>query len=512
MSEHATPSLADLPLFDDAPASSTPAGSTLAGAAAPMRTAGPSHSPAATLARGGRAASATSLPTTLDLAATPAPAGWAGASGVQLDWALVRAFRQLAAEQLTASLRDRENLDDAAQHELGRNIILELLSSHADTAMTSGAATFTADEQQALAGAVYDALFGLGRLQPLVDDPDVENIEIRGHDNVHLIYGDGRITKGPPVADSNEELIDFVSFLAARSERAFSRSHSRLNLRLPGGQRLAASGWNTPWPLIVIRAHRLVEVDLEDLVDRDVMNTDLAAFLRAAVRARKTIVISGAQGSGKTTVVRALCNEIDPAESIGTIETEFELHLHEMGDRHPRISPWEGRPGVGERGPDGRAAGEITLDAILEDSLRYNLGRIIVGEARGREVGAMFKAMQTAAGSLCTTHAYNARGAIERLVGLAMEAPHITSDVAYRQAAMHIDLVVQIADVSVGGRRSRFISEVLAVELGERGMPAFTPVYWPGPDGRAVPGTPPPWLDDLVRAGYNPAAFTGRAA
>ena len=73
-----------------------------------------------------------------------------------------------------------------------------------------------------------------------------------------------------------------------------------------------------------------------------------ASFLRAAVRARKSIVISGSQGAGKTTLVRALCAEIDPLEAIGTFETEYELHLHELRVQHPIVFAWEARPGSGD--------------------------------------------------------------------------------------------------------------------------------------------------------------------
>src|SRR3546814_4455164 len=83
----------------------------------------------------------------------------------------------------------------------------------------------------------------------------------------------------------------------------------------------------------------------------------LASVLRAAVRARKSIVVAGCQGAGKPTLVRALCCEIDEHEAIGTFETEYELHLDQLG-RHKIVHPWEARPGSGERGPDGRRSEE----------------------------------------------------------------------------------------------------------------------------------------------------------
>ena len=115
--------------------------------------------------------------------------------------------------------------------------------------------------------------------------------------------------------------------------------------------------------------------------------------------------MAGAQGAGKTTLVRALCAEIPKHEAIGTFETEYELHLHELRDQHPIVFAWEARPGSGERGPDGRQAGEFTLSEALFDSFRFNLSRQIVGEVRGHEILAMLKAMESGAGSISTTHA-----------------------------------------------------------------------------------------------------------
>ena len=111
-------------------------------------------------------------------------------------------------------------------------------------------------------------------------------------------------------------------------------------------------------------------------------------------------------------MVRALCAEIPPHEAIGTFETEYELHLHEMPDQHPIVHAWEARPGSGERGADGRQAGEFSIDEALYDSFRFNLSRQIVGEVRGREVIAMIKAMESGAGSISTTHAGNAAGGV----------------------------------------------------------------------------------------------------
>ncbi|TDD96029.1 CpaF family protein [Jiangella asiatica] len=429
-----------------------------------------------------------------------------------VDWSHVRELRQQAAAQLAN--RVDENTSEDERRAVGREVIAQLLDEHVRRAVTTGVPAISVDLQATLARAVFDALFGLGRLQPLVDDPSVENIEVYGAEPIVVIDGEGRISRRPAIVESNDELIDMLTFLASRggaSERTFSTASPSLHLHLHGGHRLAASGWTTNQPVVVIRRHRLVDIDLDDLIARGTLTDAAARFLRGAVRSRRSIVVSGSMGAGKTTLTRALANEIDPEEKLGTIETEYELGLHRMRDRHRRIIAWEARPGSGERGPDGRAIGEITLDDLVYDALRMNLDRLIVGEVRGREVLPMFKAMQAGAGSLSTIHAHGARAAIERLVTCAMEAgQHVAPEFAYRQIAQHVDLIVHVElrdatgnnphdGVRDGGppaplRRRRQVTEIVALEPGERGMPAVTDVFVLGPDGQLVPESTPAWL------------------
>lgn len=434
-----------------------------------------------------------------------------------LDWSLVAALRAQASEQLSQAVAaDRGRLDRMAQQELGRAIVLDLIESTVAERVDAGGTTLSATEQDGLARAVFDSLFRLGRLQPLVDDDRVENIIITGHDNVLLELTDGSLTVGPDVADSDEELIDFLVFLASRSEvnaRGFSEAQPRLHLRLDGGSRLAAAAWVTPRPSVVIRRHRLMEVTLDDLVARQMLTPVAASFLHAAVRARKSIVVSGGQGAGKTTLVRALCAEIDPYEAIGTFETEYELHLHELRERHRIVHPWEARPGSGERGADGRIAGEFTLDEALVDSFRFNLSRQIVGEVRGKEIWAMIKAMESGTGSISTTHASDAVAALRKLVTCAMEAgPHVTHALATSKLASTIDLIVHLdlRTVNDGGvsRRRRRVAEIIAIDPGERETGyATTHVFTPGRDGTAVPAVLPDEYRALVADGFDISAY-----
>ena len=394
------------------------------------------------------------------------------ANQVPLDWPVVAQMRQAASTRLSNRIGS-ERIDTAHQHSLGRMIIADLLEERASDALAQGLSPWDPVYQSRMGQAVFDALFRLGRLQPLVDDDTIENIIIAGSDNVWVESCDGRLTEAPPVADSDQELIDFLCFIASRSEvneRSFSPASPRLHLRLDSGARLAAAAWVTPRPSVVIRRHRLRQVTMQDMVEHQTISMQMARFLIEAVRRRASIVVSGAQGAGKTTFMRALCSVIGPDEVIGTFETEYELHLHELLEAHPIVHAWEARPGTGELDAAGHRAGEFSLDEALYDSFRFNLSRQIVGEVRGREILAMIKAMQSGSGSLSTTHADSAEGAIRKLITCALEAgPHVTAAYATRAIAEAIGFIVHMEmanERTPDGScvRRRWVKEILSVQ------------------------------------------------
>ncbi|WP_147375548.1 CpaF family protein [Jiangella rhizosphaerae] len=460
------------------------------------------------------------LPPTVETLHAAQPAAPAHDNGPGFGWDMVRIFRIRAAERLSTQITNADKLTDAQRRARGHQIIQDLVNEDASERTLRGEPSLSIEDREAFAKAVYDALFGLGRLQPYIDDDDVENVEVYGADQVVVERSNGRLDFMPPAADSVAELNEFLQFLATRGgarERSFSEASPELHLNLHGGYRMAAVGWISHTTVITIRRHRLVDIDLDDLVQRDTLTPDMARFLIAAVKAKRSVLVAGGQGFGKTTLIRALANAIDPLEKLGTIETEYELLLHKMPERHRRIIAWEARPGSGERQADGSRAGEVTLDQLVFGALRQNLDRMIVGEVRGKEVLPMFKAMQSGAGSLSTTHAHSARAAIERLVTCAMEAgSHVTEEFAYRQIAEHIDIIVHLnrRDVRTadGTYRRRYIDEIVAVEPGEHGRPALTDVFTDNGGGQVTRGAiPPQWIDDLIEHGYDPTGFQAGA-
>jgi Flp pilus assembly CpaF family ATPase len=437
-------------------------------------------------------------------------------TGPAAGYATVRQLRRHVVDALAGHLDTDPDMDDATRRELAQAYVAEALDEETRERLRAGRMPWTDSEQEALAAAVMAEVFGLGRLQALVDDPGIENIEVNGCDHVWLSYADGREVPGPPVADSDEELIEQLQLLATRlnsSERSFTSTTPALHARLEDGSRLAALAWTAPRPLVVIRRHRVKDVSLDGLVALGTLDAGLAAFLSAALRAGLNIVVSGLQNVGKTTLLRALAGEFGPHERFATIEHEYELLLHELPGRHPRVAALQARDGSTELDGAGRRAGEVTMSDLVRDALRLNLRRIIVGEVRDSEVLPMLQSMITGDGSLCTLHSRSAGKAIGRLVTLCLSAGVGMSEAfAYRLIADGIDLIVhlEMEHGAAGRRPQRFVSEVLELDgIGESGRPVTTQVFAPGPDGRAVPAHRPARLAALIRAGFDPARQGG---
>lgn len=405
-----------------------------------------------------------------------------------IDWALVYRIRYTVAERLANAAGPL--VDEATRLQIGRDMIPDIVKEHSDNAVLAGDREnqITNRDFERYRRAVDSAIFGYGRWQSLMDDPEVENIEIRGHDQVFMVYAD-RIIPVAPVADSNAELLEQLQFIATYSKtpKPFSEAHPEMTLNLEDRFRLHAEAYSiVDRPTIVIRQHTFAGVTLERLCELGMFPPQLVGFLAAAIRARQSIVISGNQGVGKTTFLRALAMAMDPLEAVGVIETDAELFLHKLPGRGRTVN-YVARGASGEGvGADGQPLGQFSVQRHLTASLRQNLSRIIVGEVRDAEAAAMFQAMQSGAGSLSTIHAQHAEATIERLVTAAALGGVMTQVDAYRQIAVNINLIVHLGAVderSQGGKYRRFVNEITEVDGfadtadGTSFMPATNPIY-----------------------------------
>lgn len=442
---------------------------------------------------------------------------------------LVTRVRSEVADDLATS--GARTLGTADRRELARQVALGRLQAVAAERVLAGEPALDPLEEQRLAQEVLDALFGLGRLQSLIDDPSVENIDVNGCDQVWVTHADGTKVAAPSVADSDVELVEMVRSAAARfglSERRFDNSFPELDLRLPDGSRLSALMSVSARPVVSVRRHRYVDLGIGDLRDMGAFDDEVASFLAAAVRARKNIVVGGAMNSGKTTLVRALAAEIPPRERVVTIEQAFELGLDTMPDRHPDLVALEARSANSE------GEGEIGMARLVRRALRMNADRVIVGEVLGDEVLPMLNAMsQGRSGSMCTIHADSSAGVFRRLASYALQAPErlpLQATNLLIAGAVHFVVYVEVEErrghVRADGApvtgslqrfeavpRRRYVSSVREVVDAEGMQVVSNEVYRVGADGVTTSAAPlrSSTLDSLVTHGYRPAAVHERA-
>lgn len=267
-----------------------------------------------------------------------------------------------------------------------------------------------------------------------------------------------------------------------RSERRFDAANPEVNLQLPDGSRLFATMEVSARPSVIIRRHRFELSSLDELRDNGLIERSLQAFLAAAVRARRNIIIAGGTGSGKTTLLRALLNEVPPQERIVTIEDAYELGIERFADLHPDHDALQSRP------PNIEGRGGVSLVDLTRMALRMDPDRVIVGEVRGPEAFPMVLAMsQGNNGSMCTMHADSTRAVFPKLaayvsmaeMGLPVETVNLLLS-----TALHLVVHIELVD---GVRRVTSVREVVDADGA---VMVSNEVFRPGPDGRAVPGYP----------------------
>jgi Flp pilus assembly CpaF family ATPase len=435
-----------------------------------------------------------------------------------MDQGLVRRLREEVAEVLARQRREDSanglpQMTAEDERQFARAVVGRVLETHARGEIASGRTPPSALEEQELADGIHAALFGVGRLQPLLDDPMVENVDINGCDRVFVGFADGHEEMGDPVAESDDELVELIQTLAAYSglaSRPFDSANPQLDLRLPDGSRLSALMGVCARPSVSIRRARLSRVSLDMLVQYGTMSPDLASFLSAAVSARKNIMIAGATNAGKTTLLRALANEIPPEERLITVERALELGLGEFEDLHPNVLSME------ERLPNSEGQGAIVMADLVRRSLRMNPSRVIVGEVLGDEIVTMLNAMsQGNDGSLSTIHANSSLEVFNRICTYAIQsAERLPADATMMLIAGAIDFVVFVErrnEFAAGGELRRIITSVREVN-GVDGRVLSSEIFQAGPDGLAQPAAPISCLPELQAVGYRGSAPAGWAS
>lgn len=423
-----------------------------------------------------------------------------------IEATLERRLHRAVADRLTDRLRSERDLSVEDERALTRELIATELAALAESAYGGGRRPLDSTSERELADALFARLWGLGKLQTYVDDPDLANVHVNGCDNVWLLYRDGTKVRGEPVADSDDELVETIAAAArrlGRTEKRWDKVSWELHLQLPGGERLHGVLGLTGKPVITIRRHDFSIHRLSHLVDLGVIDDSLAAFLGTAVRAKLNLIVAGGTNTGKTTMLRCLLNEVPGSERVITVEDNLELGLDRFQDLHPDQVCWE------RRGANVEGHGEATLADCVRATLRQNPDRVIVGEIRGVEVVDMLRAMsQGNDGSMSSIHADSSKGALVRL-GMYTAEAGLDEETSNKWIANAVDLIVHLGWVD-GLRKVTSVREVLEAEARQV---ATNEVYRLGSDGHAVPAPGPAIRDDtlgrLAAVGFDPALLSG---
>ncbi len=303
---------------------------------------------------------------------------------------------------------------------------------------------------------ILDEVFGLGPLEPLLQDPTVSDILVT---TPRLVYVEraGKLYRTPVEFKDDAHLLRIIEKVVSRVGRRVDESSPLVDARLPDGSRVNAAipPVAVDGPLLSIRRFGRTGMRGEDLAAKLALTEGMLELLKACVKARLNILISGGTGSGKTTLLNALSSYIPEDERIVTIEDAAELRLQQT-----HVARMETRPANVE------GVGAIHIRQLVINALRMRPDRIIVGEVRAEEALDMLQAMNTGHdGSLTTIHANTPRDALGRLevmVGMANANMGVRS--IRQQVASAVNLFVQVARFSDGSRRVTHITEVVGME------------------------------------------------
>ena len=355
-------------------------------------------------------------------------------------------------------------------------------------------------ERERLSLEVLDEVFGLGPLEPLLQDPGINDILVNGHKQVYVERA-GMLEETNIRFKDDTHLMHIIDKIVSGVGRHIDESSPMVDARLADGSRvnviippLAIDG-----PHLSIRRFGHIPVSENDLLTNQTLTPQMLELIKGAVKARLNMVISGGTGAGKTTLLNVLSGYISDKERIVTIEDSAELI---MKQRH--VVRLECRPANVE------GTGAVKQRQLVINSLRMRPDRIVIGEVRGEEALDMLQAMNTGHdGSLTTIHANSPRDAISRMETMALMANlNLPEKAVRRQIASAVAIVIQVARMNDGTRRVTHLSEITGMEEETVSMQDVFVFEKHGisPEGRVLgsfsaTGIRPKFADRLVASG-----------
>ena len=342
----------------------------------------------------------------------------------------------------------REAVDPQHEIVLVRRIAEGVVRAHDDDSLTG--AVSPVSDPEAMIGELVARVAGFGALQPLLDDPAVEEVWINDPSRVFVARrGRHELTN---LVLSSAQVDELVERMLKSSGRRIDVSHPFVDAMLPEGHRLhvVLNGISRGFSAVNIRKFVLRAARLGDLVELGALTATAAAFLEASVRAGLNILVTGGTQAGKTTALNCLAAAIPGSDRVVSAEEVFELRFP-----HPDWVPMQTR----QAGLEG--TGEIRLRDLVKESLRMRPSRLIVGEVRAEECLDLLLALNSGLPGMCTLHANSAREALVKMCTLPLLAgDNIGARFVVPTVASSVDLVVHLGLDPHGVRR---VSEIVAV-------------------------------------------------
>jgi len=349
-----------------------------------------------------------------------------------------------------------ERLNLSSLDKLSREQVVDAIRKVVHDLLAQEAAPRNFEEREELVRQVLDEIFGLGPIEPLMQDPEISDVLVNTYKQVY-IERFGRLEPTDVRFQDDKHLLQVIDRIVSAVGRRIDDSSPMVDARLADGSRVNAiiKPLAIDGPHLSIRKFKRDALSGEDLLAKESLTEPMLELLKGVVRARLNVIISGGTGAGKTTLLNILSSFIPVTERIVTIEDSAELQL-----KQPHCVRLETRPANIE------GSGEVSQRLLLINALRMRPDRIIMGECRGGEAVDMLQAMNTGHdGSITTIHANTPRDALSRVETMvSMASLDLPEKAVRQQIASAIQVVIQVSRMSDGARKVIQIAEISGME------------------------------------------------
>ncbi|HEX9054088.1 MAG TPA: CpaF family protein [Gemmatimonadales bacterium] len=349
-----------------------------------------------------------------------------------------------------------ERLNLSSLDKLSREQVVDAIRKVVHDLLAQESAPLNFEEREELVRQVLDEIFGLGPIEPLMQDPEVSDVLVNTYKQVY-IERHGKLEPTDVRFQDDKHLLQVIDRIVSAVGRRIDDSSPMVDARLADGSRVNAiiKPLAIDGPHLSIRKFKRDALSGEDLLAKESLTEPMLELLKGIVRARLNVIISGGTGAGKTTLLNILSSFIPVNERIVTIEDSAELQL-----KQPHVVRLETRPANIE------GMGEVPQRLLLINALRMRPDRIIMGECRGGEAVDMLQAMNTGHdGSITTIHANTPRDALSRIETMvSMSSLDLPERAVRQQIASAVQVVIQVSRLSDGARKVVQIAEISGME------------------------------------------------